>query len=203
MSAPEIGSGSAGHLVVGLGNPGTRYGFTRHNAGFMVLDRMVFDAGLGFEPLSRSGLVCRGELEGARFYLLKPLTFMNLSGEAVVEAQERWQLPVERVFVVSDDFNLPLGRIRIRARGSDGGHKGLKSIIDRLGTETFPRLRIGVGPVPGEKDPAEFVLEAFTAGELETLQAALVRAADAVHLWLTTGDLDVCMSRYNVEPGTD
>jgi PTH1 family peptidyl-tRNA hydrolase len=186
---------------VGLGNPGLKYRFTRHNAGFMVLDRVALDGALTFESIGSWGLICRGDIEGVGFCLLKPQTYMNRSGVAVSALMEQWQIPINKVFVISDDFNLPLGRVRIRKKGSDGGHRGLQSIIETLGDDAFPRLRIGVGDLPEDRDPADFVLEEFADRELAVLKDVLVRAGDALHAWLTTDDLDLCMNKYNVDPG--
>lgn len=187
-------------LVVGLGNPGFRYEKTRHNAGFMVLDGLARDLGLSFKAFGLLGLICEGRLDGAPFCLLKPLTFMNRCGRAVGDLKDRFEIPLTGLFVVSDDFHLPLGKIRIRRKGSDGGHRGLKSIIRTLGDGAFPRLRIGIGPVPGDRDTVEYVLEDFEAVEGEKLKDALHRANEALRLWLTTGDLDRCMNRFNREP---
>lgn len=186
-------------LVVGLGNPGREYEGTRHNAGFEVVERIAARKGLPFERL-RSGWLKRtlGEWaldRGAGFGLLKPQTFMNRSGEAVVEAAKRLGVEAGSVLAVSDDIALPPGALRIRAQGSSGGHKGLQSIADHLGTEAFPRLRVGIGPAKG--DPADYVLSAIPKGERAMLEESFGRAAEAVELWLRTGDLERCMNEFN------
>lgn len=189
---------AAGTLVVGLGNPGTRYRFTRHNVGFMVLDRLALDLKVVFEKYGRLGWVGSAPAGESPCFLLKPATYMNRSGVAVGELVDREEIPISRVLVVSDDFFLSLGRIRMRRQGSDGGHNGLESIIRTLGTEAFPRLRIGIGPVPGDVDFVDFVLDPFEADEGDRLQDVLARASEAVRFWLDTGNFDLCMSRYNV-----
>jgi len=186
-----------GCLVVGLGNPGAEYRFSRHNVGFMVLDNLARDLDLVFETYGRLGLICGRALEMPGFSLLKPITFMNLSGRAVGDVKDRQDVPLDRVFVVSDDINLPVGRIRIRRKGSDGGHKGLKSIIRTLGCGGFPRLRIGVGPVSDGIDAADYVLDSFTRKEFDNMRHVLPRAVEALRLWLDTCDIDLCMNRFN------
>lgn len=195
---PRIGeSEKSGFLVVGLGNPGAEYGFNRHNIGFMVLDRLARELDLAFEAFGSMGLVSRGGAKRSPFLLLKPLTYMNRSGRAVGELMDRYRIPLDRVLVVSDEFQLHLGRIRLRRKGSDGGHKGLKSVVRTLGTEDFPRLRLGIGPVPEGVDPMDFVLEDFDIEEGGLLREALALATDALRLWLEYGDIDLCMNRYN------
>jgi PTH1 family peptidyl-tRNA hydrolase len=184
-------------LVSGLGNPGASYAFSRHNAGFMVVDRLAARCGLVFEKYGRIALVGRGSFGGCRGTLLKPLTFMNRSGLAVGDFMDRFGVAPERNLVVSDEFALPLGTIRFRRSGSAGGHKGLCSIIRTLGTEEFPRLRVGIGPLPEGREAADFVLEPFTRSERVLLDEVLTRAAEAAELWLSTGDIDLCMNRYN------
>ncbi len=184
-------------LVVGLGNPGKGYCFHRHNAGFMVVDRLAATLRVTFEPCGKLGAIGRIEERSRRGFLLKPLTYMNRSGRAVGEVRDHYDIPLARVLVVSDDFNLPLGRIRIRRKGSDGGHNGLSSIIRTLGTEEFSRLRVGVGPLPSGKDPADFVLSDFCRKERVPLQEVLVLASEALRLWIEGDDLELLMSRYN------
>ncbi|MBU0754560.1 MAG: aminoacyl-tRNA hydrolase [Planctomycetes bacterium] len=184
-------------LVVGLGNPGARYSNTRHNAGFMVLDRLAQDRKIVLEKYGRLGWVGREQSEDRSLFLLKPATYMNRSGVAVGDLVDQEEIPFSRTLEISDDFALNLGRIRIRRRGSDGGHNGLESIIRTLGTDLFPRLRIGIGPLPDSIDPVDFVLQPFDGEEQSMLPEVLNRASEAIRLWLKTTDLDLCMSRFN------
>ena len=148
-------------LIVGLGNPGDDYEWSRHNLGFMLIDKLAHDEGIVVSRRECSSLVGRGEVERVRIKLAKPQTYMNLSGQAVscLLAKLNVQSPVKQLIVISDDLALPLGKIRIRERGSAGGHNGLKSVLDCLGTQNVPRVRIGIGPLPTGSDPADFVLE--------------------------------------------
>jgi PTH1 family peptidyl-tRNA hydrolase len=202
-------------IVAGLGNPGPEYEKTRHNVGFMVLDRVARELSLRFEPLGRLALVAEMRTDALRGCLLKPLTFMNRSGRAVGDLAVRTLCGKADILVVSDDFNLPLGKLRFRARGSAGGHKGLASIIRSLGTEEFPRLRCGIGARPeagprteaalplegglpaGDRNTHDFVLSSFLEAEREELERVVGRAAEAIRLWIETSDLEQCMNRYN------
>jgi PTH1 family peptidyl-tRNA hydrolase len=183
-------------LLVGLGNPGSRYETTRHNAGWMALDRLAQDKGLRFKTDRRfRGDAAEMDLPGAgRVVLLKPLTFMNLSGEAVLAAASFYKIEPADVLVVTDDFALPLGMIRVRARGSAGGHNGLKSISALLGTTDFPRIRIGVGsPLESAID---HVLGTFPKDEWPVVHEMTALAADAAVITLTEG-VHVAMNRFN------
>lgn len=183
-------------LVVGLGNPGRKYRGTRHNIGFDVLDEVARKHG-GGEPKEKfDALLIEAELRGVRTLLLWPQTFMNLSGTSVGKACDFYKVAPADVLVICDDFNLLLGKLRFRARGSSGGQKGLADIIRRLGTEEVPRLRIGVGPVPDHWDPADFVLGKFARNEGEQIEQTTWRAADAVVDWATLG-IDHCMNQHN------
>lgn len=183
-------------LLFGLGNPGTRYERTRHNLGWMLLDRLASRRRARFAAGRADYFHARYELEGRRIHLVKPTTFMNLSGRAVRQylAIERPEEP--RLVVAADDVNLPLGRIRFRPGGSAGGHNGLRSVIEVLGRQDFPRLRMGVGPGPAGEDLADWVLEDFEADEEETVDALLGRAADAFEHWVLEGP-ERTMGRYN------
>lgn len=181
-------------LLAGLGNPGTRYRFTRHNIGFMALDRLAGDLELAFEAHGRQSVFCR---TGSGGVFCKPLTYMNRSGLAVGEMRDRYEVPMANVFLVSDDYQLPLGKMRVRRKGSAGGHNGLKSVIRSLGTDQFPRLRLGIGPRPRGASTVEYVLSEFGEQELETLHDVVRRAAEAGRLWLETGNIDLCMNRFN------
>lgn len=175
---------SAFRLIVGLGNPGRQYERTRHNIGFMVLDRLALQAGAGFESRPRWQAHAAKLPDGT--LLLKPQTFMNLSGRCVrqVAAFHKW--PAEELLVVYDDVALPLGRLRFREKGSAGGHNGIKSLIEHLGTDAFPRLKIGIGgTTPG--DMTGHVLGSFRDDEAETLENTLASAVEAVQLALSQG----------------
>lgn len=182
-------------LIVGLGNPGERYAFTRHNVGFQALDHLAKRHHLSFRKTRRQGLLARGEVEGHRVALLKPLTYMNRSGDVVAPLFSRYGLPLDRLLVIYDDLDLPLGSVRIRAQGSAAGHKGMISIIDLLGPE-IPRLRVGIGRE--EEDPQEYVLSPFTAEERVIIEKSYERIAEAVECIIGEGLLKA-MERFNRE----
>jgi peptidyl-tRNA hydrolase, PTH1 family len=185
-------------IVVGLGNPGTKYEGTRHNVGFDVL-RLLAQQSNAESPRSRfEGLVAEGTLAGSRVMLVWPQTFMNRSGLAVQQAVAFYKAPLDDLLVICDDFNLPTGRLRLRAKGSSGGQNGLKDIAQQLGTEDYHRLRIGVGPVPASRDAAEFVLGRFAAKEREEVEVALHDAAAAVTCWASNGIIEA-MNRFNAK----
>lgn len=184
-------------LVVGLGNPGEKYENTRHNVGFLTVDELAERARVPVQKLKHRALTNTLEVGGVKVLLMKPVTYMNLSGEAVGEAARFYKLPPERVLVISDDVSLPLGKLRIRKGGSAGGHNGLKNIILHLGTDQFPRLRVGVGEKPHpDYDMADWVLGKFTGEDKKTMDAAVKRAADAIECILAEG-LDKGMNRFN------
>jgi len=179
-------------LIVGLGNPGREYDATRHNVGFCVLDRLAAGANVKIDRAKFSALTCLARIGGKKVLLMKPQTFMNLSGQAVRQAADFYKLPAECVIVVHDDIDLPVGRIRVRPTGSAGGHNGLKSIIACLGTQDFLRVKVGVGAKPNpEYDLADWVLSRFSAQEKKLLESAEARAADAALALLTAGVDDV------------
>ncbi|NLW56249.1 MAG: aminoacyl-tRNA hydrolase [Firmicutes bacterium] len=187
--------GQIDYLVVGLGNPGIKYSLTRHNAGFLVLDQLARKQQIKF---TRKGEKARtGQIKiGERLVLLvKPLTFMNLSGEAVKILLERYQLPLDRVIIISDDVALPFGYLRLKPKGSSGGHKGLASIIAQIGQD-FPRLRVGIGSPPPEEVMSEYVLARFTPHEEKLLPLILDEAAQALTMWVEEG-IEKAMSVYN------
>ena len=187
----------AGWLVVFLGNPGPKYELTRHNAGFMAAAACEKDTGAKLTRVRFQALTGRTELGGAGVLLMKPQTYMNLSGEAAGQAARFYKVPPERVVVVSDDVSLPLGKLRVRAKGSAGGHNGLKSIIAHLGTDAFPRVKIGVGAPPDpDYDMAGWVLGKFTGQDAETIQQSAARAWEAVKCCVTEG-AGKAMNRYN------
>jgi len=182
-------------LIVGLGNPGERFAFTRHNVGFQALDYLAKRHCLSFRKARGQGLLARGEIEGHKVALLKPLTYMNRSGEVVAPLLRRYGLPLDRLLVIYDDLDLPLGKIRIREQGGAAGHKGMTSIIDLLGPEV-PRLRVGIGRK--EEDPQEYVLSPFTAEERAIMERGYGRIADAVECIIREGLLRA-MERFNRE----
>lgn len=183
-------------LIVGLGNPGRRYRGTRHNVGALVLARLAERAGIRVNEDEGFAEVGRGTIGGYRVLLARPHTYMNVSGEAVRDLRRRHRLRPEDILVIVDDIDLPLGRLRLRAGGSAGGHNGLRSVIEALGTTAFPRLRVGIGRPPDGVDPADYVLTRFTADEEQVLQGAVERAADAVTVAMTDG-LPAAMNRFN------
>ena len=186
-------------LIVGLGNPGARYQSTRHNCGFMVVEELARRAHAQFKERESEALIARATLDGQRFLLAKPQTFMNESGVAVAGLKRRYDVSLERVLVVADELALPLGTIRLRRSGSAGGHNGLKSIIERLGSNEFPRLRLGIGSDHPITDAAGYVLAEFPHREREILSEMVLRAADAVQDLLTSG-IDLTMSKHNRVP---
>jgi len=185
-------------LIVGLGNPGKEYEWSRHNLGFMLIDKLAHDEGIAVGRRECSSLVGRGEVEGARTKLAKPQTFMNLSGHAVacLLARLKSESPVKQLVVISDDLALPLGRIRIRKRGSAGGHNGLKSIIAAIGTTEFVRLRIGIQPEHPISDPKRFVLDRFSRTERPIVEETLATSADAIRTIIRDGALQA-MTKFN------
>jgi peptidyl-tRNA hydrolase, PTH1 family len=182
-------------LVVGLGNPGSRYADTRHNVGFMLVDRLAQRHGAAISKKQCSGLVGFAESPGEKLCLAKPQTYMNLSGETVGCLMRYYKVPISGLLVVYDDRDLPLGRLRLRDGGGAGGHRGIESIIAVLGTQQFPRLRIGIGR-PTEVDAVDHVLGRFSPDERPTVTATLDRAADAVEVALRDG-LVRAMNEFN------
>ena len=171
---------ACGWLVVGLGNPGLNYARTRHNVGFRAVDALAEKLGVKIDRARFRGLTAQASAGGEKLLLLKPQTFMNNSGLSVMDAARFYKLPPERVLVLFDDISLPVGRLRIRADGSAGGHNGIKSIIQELGSQDFPRVKIGVGTKPNpEYDLAAWVLSTFSASEEKALAVSLKNAADA------------------------
>ena len=189
--------GGAQWLIVFLGNPGQRYAFTRHNAGFLTADEMEKLLNVRIDRLRFRALTATAEIAGEKVLLMKPQTFMNLSGEAVGQAARFYKIPPEHVLVVSDEVSLPVGSIRIRLKGSAGGHNGLKSVISHLGTDAFPRVRLGVGAAPtSEYDMADWVLSTFRNEDAETIRAAAEQAAKACVCFIEKGP-DKAMTQFN------
>lgn len=184
-------------LIVGLGNPGKDYERTRHNVGFRVLDLLSAKLGCKVDKAKFQGLYGQTTYAGKKLYLLKPLTYMNLSGRSVLQMSAYFKIPPQRIIVLFDDISLEPGRLRIRADGSAGGHNGIKSIISELGCQDFPRVKIGVGAKPHEQqDLADWVLSAFSANEEKLLTSALERGAEAALCIIDRG-VPEAANRYN------
>ena len=184
-------------LIAGLGNPGAEYEKSRHNCGFRALDCLAKDLGCKVDKLKFQGLYGQADYRGRRLLLLKPQTYMNLSGRAVLAMSAYYQVPPERIIVLFDDISLEPGRLRVRAEGSAGGHNGIKSIIAELGSQNFPRVKIGVGAKPHpDYDLADWVLSRFSAGEEKRLLPALERAAEAA-LCVVTEGVPEAANRFN------
>lgn len=183
-------------LIVGLGNPGIRYARTRHNIGFLVIDRLSDRWGIPVRKEKWKGLTGEGHVRGERVVLLKPETYMNLSGESVRPAMDWLKCGTEELLIIYDDLDLPPGRIRLRMKGSAGGHKGVQSIIDHLGTREFNRIRIGIGRPDGPVSVPDYVLSPFTGEEEEKMADAVDRSCSAVEMWLDKPFPEV-MNVYN------
>lgn len=184
-------------MIAGLGNPGPHYAANRHNVGFMLLDRLAESYSLAFNRQQFRAHIAPGLMAGHRVLLAKPLTFMNLSGSAVGALFRFYKLEPARLMVVFDDLDLPLGKLRLRAGGGSGGHKGMQSIIERLGFDSFPRMRIGVGR-PSHGDAADYVLTNFSADEQIEVERTFQRAQEAILTWLEKG-IDEAMNQHNRE----
>jgi len=183
-------------LIVGLGNPGRKYRRTRHNIGFMAVDRLAERLGAKFSRVRHKALIAEIHYEGKKLILEKPQTYMNRSGEAVSALVRYYTIPLSHLLVVYDDVDLPFGRQRLRPEGGAAGQKGMKSIIQQLGTEAFPRLRLGIGRPPGRMEMAAYVLQNFSAREAEALTFLLDRAADAILSFVQEG-VEAAMTRFN------
>jgi PTH1 family peptidyl-tRNA hydrolase len=188
-------------LVVGLGNPGPEYDWTRHNVGFHVLDRLardeqtIFRSARTLEDWNGPNSFAWARTRKGDVLFVKPGTFMNLSGDVVSALAGRYALEPSSLFVVYDDLDLLLGKLRIRPHGGAGTHNGMRSIVNTLGTDRFPRLRVGIGPA--RTDAARFVLERFTESEQTEIEISVAEAAEAIEAWLATGDLDGVMTRFH------
>jgi PTH1 family peptidyl-tRNA hydrolase len=183
-------------MLVGLGNPGREYASNRHNVGFMLIDRLSARLGAPRMRLQSRALVCSCQHEGRSIMLVKPQTYMNLSGQAVQSLARFYRVPLDRLLVAHDDLDLPLGSLRIRPGGGPGGQKGVASTIERLGSAGFARLRIGIGRPPGRMDPAHYVLQDFGRDEVPDILEALDRAADAALVFVVEG-IQAAMNAFN------
>jgi peptidyl-tRNA hydrolase, PTH1 family len=183
-------------LIVGLGNPGREYKETRHNVGFMVVDRLCQKWGVKPNRLQSKALIAQSMVGEQKVILAKPQTFMNLSGQAVSSLARFYKVDYGNLLVVHDDLDLPLGTLRLRPSGGSAGQKGLGSTIEQLGTQEFCRLRVGIGRPPGRMDAAGYVLQTFSSGEMETMQFVLARAEEAVMTYLEQGIVKA-MNQFN------
>ncbi len=191
--------GSVEWLIVGLGNPGTKYTYTRHNCGWLTVDRWADKLGIKVNRVKFKSLVATADISGRKCLIMKPTTFMNSSGEAVVEAMNFYKVPIDKVLVISDDVSLDCGNIRIRRKGSDGGQKGLRSIITLTGSDNFPRIKCGVGEKPHpDYDMAAWVLSTFTDTEKKKMLDAFDHAIAAAEL-IINGETDRAMNLYNTK----
>lgn len=189
--------GSFDYMIVGLGNPGRQYETTRHNAGFICIDLLAEKHGININKLKFKALMGDGRINGRRCLLLKPQTYMNLSGEAVREAADFYKIPPEKIIIICDDISLNPGKIRIRRKGSAGGQNGLKNIILHLNSDNFPRIKVGVGAKPNpEYDLADWVLSHFTKDEVKLIKEAAEKTVGSVE-YMVEDNIDKAMSNYN------
>jgi len=184
------------YLLVGLGNPGRQYKDTRHNFGFMLIDRIAVRLNARGMKVQSKAIVTNAIYEDRKLILAKPQTYMNLSGQSVQGLVHFYKIPLTNVMVLSDDLDIPFGTIRIRAAGGPGGQRGLSSVIENLGTKDFPRLRLGIGRPPGRMDPANFILQNFSRDEMKSISEILDAAADAVLEFVKNG-LSAAMNKFN------
>ena len=187
-------------LIVGLGNPGLAYRHNRHNVGFMVADALADKLEIPLKRVKFKAQIGNGKLEDIPIIIAKPLTFMNKSGEAVAPLVRYFKVPLERLLVIHDDMDLPLGTLRMRPSGGSAGHNGMLSIFDKLGTNAIPRLRVGIGRPSGRMDPADYVLQDFPKSDEELLKMVIAQACEAALAFITTG-LEKAMNTYNGEVG--
>ena len=190
------------YLLIGLGNPGREYKDSRHNFGFMLIDRLCVRLNARGMKMQSKAIVISTTYEERKLILAKPQTYMNLSGQSVQGLAHFYKIPLTNMMVLSDDLDLPFGAIRIRASGGPGGQRGMASIIEHLGTQDFPRLRLGIGRPPGRMEAADYVLQDFSRADLKNLSEVLDRAADAVLTFVTEG-LNAAMNKFNGGPNID
>jgi PTH1 family peptidyl-tRNA hydrolase len=184
------------YLIVGFGNPGRQYKCNRHNVGFMLVDNLAKRLGTTFSRMESRALVTKTTYLDKRLILAKPQTYMNLSGQAVASLVIFYKIPLENLLIAYDDVDLPLGTIRLRPMGGSAGQKGMRSTVERLGTEEFPRIRLGIDRPPGAMQAADYVLQDFSKDEIEIVNHVIDRATDATLVFVTEG-LDVAMNIYN------
>lgn len=192
--------GKVEYIIAGLGNPGKQYELSRHNAGFLCLDILSNRLGFKTDRIKFNALTADVMISGKRCLVMRPQTYMNLSGDAVRAAADFYKLPSERVIIVYDDIDLPVGALRIRRKGSAGGHNGIKSIIAQLGSDEFPRLKIGVGAKPDpDYDLKDYVLGTFSKADQEILKATMSKACDGIEM-IVSGDIDGAMAKCQISP---
>lgn len=197
LKSKFFNSSSYDYIVAGLGNPGAKYEMTRHNAGFLAMDLLAITKKTDIKRLKHHALVADMQIGGKRCLVMKPQTMMNNSGEAIGEAAKFYKIPPENVIIIYDDISLDVGQTRIRRKGSAGGHNGIKSIIAHLGSENFPRIKVGVGKKPTpEYDLVNWVLGRFPKEQEKDLKAALENSVSALEL-IVGGDIDKAMNLYN------
>lgn len=183
-------------ILVGLGNPGREYRGNRHNVGFMTIDRLSEAFAIKISKVQAKALVGSGQWEGRKIILVKPQTYMNLSGDAVGSLLRYYKVPLAQLMVAHDDLDLPVGVIRLRPGGGSAGQKGVASTINKVGTQNFPRLRIGIGRPPGQMAAADYVLQNFSKADQEIIDPTIVRAVEAIKVFIRDG-LDAAMNQFN------
>jgi len=196
MNANQHSDPNQPYLLVGLGNPGRAYRKNRHNVGFMLMDRLAERMNQSFSRVESQALLTKANYKGRRILLAKPQTFMNLSGQSVGALVRYYKIPLGNLLVAYDDVDIPFDTLRLRSEGGSGGHKGMQSIIQRLGGQGFPRVRIGIGRPPGRMEASDYVLQDFSSQELDMLPMILDRASDAALTYLTEG-ITEAMNQYN------
>ena len=187
---------SNNYLLIGLGNPGRDYKFTRHNIGFLIIDELSDRWSIKISQVKNKALIGSGLYNQSRIILAKPQTFMNLSGQSVVSLIKYYKLPIENTLIIHDDLDLPFGTLRMRPSGSAGGQKGILSVIQMLGSDQIPRLRIGIGRPPGRMDPVNYVLQRFSTHEEDILKDVIDRACNACQSFMENG-IEQSMNRFN------
>jgi len=183
-------------IVVGLGNPGPRYDNTRHNVGFDTIDMLSCKYGIKVSKLKHKALIGDGKIEGKKVILVKPQTFMNLSGESVRDILDWYKIPIKNLIIIYDDIDLEPGKIRVRPKGSSGTHNGMRSVIYQIQSEDFPRVRIGIGKAPEGWDLADYVLSKFNADDRKVISESICKAADAVVTIVKSG-VETAMNKFN------
>ena len=188
------------YLIVGLGNPGLEYKHTRHNFGFMTIEHLAGRLNVTLKRMKFKAMIAETRLDGKLVVLAKPLTFMNDSGNSVGPLTRSFKVPLGTLRVMHDDLDLPLGSVRLRPQGGSSGQRGMASIINRLGTQEFPRMRLGIGRPPGQMDPVDYVVQPFQAQDVELKKMVLDQAADAAETFIRAG-IEAAMNKYNGEVG--
>ena len=183
-------------IIAGLGNPDEKYQGTRHNVGFDVVDRLAEKYQIAVDTKKHRALIGKGVIEGQKVLLVKPQTYMNLSGESIRDIADFYKIPAENIIIIYDDISLDVGQLRIRKKGSAGGHNGIKNIIAHLGTQEFPRIKVGVGDKPPRMDLADYVLSRFSKEDREKMEQAFKDAAEAVEVMIAEGP-DAAMNQFN------